>query len=178
MKWLVIIGLFILVACAKTEIIPEPTIVEPETVVEPEIIIEEIPETEEEIEAPEEFDEWTIPKNPLSSIVCEKEAKRLSFIVTNTDDTLWELGTIQPFPPPKDRISVSIFINGLDVMKEKSYFSEEKFSDCWDKETIEPGESFSCSLKPIPITIPNAYSRNYIQIQGNTINDQITYECE
>lgn len=182
MKWLIILGLLILVACAKTEIILEPIIVEPEvepeTEVEPEIIIEEIPEVEEEIIVPEELDEWVIPENSLSSVVCDKDDARLSFVFTNTGNKIWELGTILPFPPPKDRFSVNLFVNGLNVQKEKAYFFEESLSDCWDKTLIEPGESFSCSLKPVPITVSNAYSRNYIQIQGGTVNDQITYDCE
>lgn len=187
MKWLFILGLILLVACAQTEKniepakdTPIPTDEEQGPVIEPELVGEETvaEQTVEQGEEQAPLDEWSIPEESISHVVCEKKDARVSFTITNTDDKLWEIGTILSFPPPQDRMSVNIFVNGLNVIKEKDYFTDEKFADCFDEIELAPGESFSCSLSPAPIVTPNEYTRNYVQVQGGTVNDQVTFVCE
>jgi len=176
------------VGCAKEEEAAPPSIPEaqplhppppPEEVKEPEALVPEEPEQEEE----EEYDplgDWRIPENAITDPVCDAAAESLSFTFTNTGTKLWELGTILPFPPPQDRISVKLIINGREVSeREGEFFGPGGFPEhCKDTIALEPGESVACSIEHIPIIKDTGFTRNTMLVQGNNVNFQERFYCE
>lgn len=175
MKKVALLLLLVLAACSASEEIPEPETNfvpdVPEEVEEP-IVLEPEEELDEE-ESLEDEEFYAIPDDPLTAVTCEGDA--LTFTITNTLNTTWSLELLS-FPPPQDKEQLKITINSYDPWTPGRYFGEQSLRDCTDA-LIEPGETVTCTVNPIPLVTPNAYSKNTIQVQAIQINEQEQFTC-
>lgn len=181
MRLAIVLGLLLIVACAQTT--TPPTQDEPQTPeVTEEIPVEEVPDPQieenvtESIEEPsaheEIVEEWSAPKNILSSLTCERDRKRVSFTLTNTGDEPWEVGTTPPFPAPQDKTFVQVYVNGQDVFKSNAFNARK----CLEG-PLEPQKNIKCTASDLTLVTENAYSRNTIEAKGVGVRAQATLSC-
>ncbi|MBR9700757.1 hypothetical protein GOV11_02735 [Candidatus Woesearchaeota archaeon] len=110
----------------------------------------------------------------IKRIGCIAEERKISFTIENPTTVSWHLDKKVPFPPPKGLVTVSIVLNsvegnnplGVTFNNEEMFGPKKPFSEnCEGDAILEPGESTTCTVWPVPLKKDNAFDGGTNELQ-------------
>ena len=81
---------------------------------EPEVVAPPVEEA-----APEEAAELAASDEPLVVLSCDREARTISFVVTNTHDVAWDFSDSLAFAAQDDARAVRVFLNNYEASRSR-----------------------------------------------------------
>jgi hypothetical protein len=126
----------------------------------------------------------------ITDIYCNATARQLTFTLTNNDQRSWQLDQDVPFPPPQGLVAATVIFNGaqvngktksIDPVTKGNFFGpNEKFSqNCGGVAQLDPGQSATCTLSPVPLKPATAYdNRNqlFVRLPSESV-PVVTFVC-
>ncbi len=192
MRILPILAILLLVtACAPTSlptVTPEGPVEIPEPVEQaPEPVVNDTPPVFEAPPIVEVDDAGAVTfDGPIERVICDKEERSLTFTFKNPTAYTLHLDKDLPFPSPKGHAIVGFGINGVDMnsgterrFNDEVLFGELPFSSHCGTKTLAPGETATCTVKPVPFKTQAGVDAQTNDLSMNTqgVFKVVTFLC-